>query len=113
MLDDGLPALEELVGLEWPVSGDLSVSEVHTPLLHGYAGFYDESTDEITMSEDLDEHTILHEASHAWFNGDLIRDRWIDEGLAEYYAAAGPRALGLSDESAPTVIEPTAPGASR
>ena len=25
------------------------------------------------MSEDLDDHTILHEASHAWFNGDADR----------------------------------------
>ena len=42
--------------------------EVHTPLLEGYAGFYDSATDEITISEDLDDATIVHEASHAWFN---------------------------------------------
>ena len=111
VLEEGLPALEELVGLPWPVSGDLSVSEVHAPLLHGYAGFYDASTDEIAMSEDLDDHTILHEASHAWFNEDLVRDRWIDEGLAEYYADRVRQTLGLSNEFAPTVIEPTDAGA--
>ncbi len=111
VLEEGLPALEELVGLPWPVSGDLSVSEVHAPLLHGYAGFYDARTDEIAMSEDLDDHTILHEASHAWFNEDLVRDRWIDEGLAEYYADRVRQTLGLSNESAPTVIEPTDAGA--
>jgi hypothetical protein len=111
VLTDGLPALEELVGLQWPVDGDLEVSEVHTPLLHGYAGFYDESTDEITMSEDLDEHTILHEASHAWFNGDLIRDRWIDEGLAEYYAQRVRERLGITSESEPVETTPTAKGA--
>jgi hypothetical protein len=111
VLEKGLPVLEELVGLPWPVSGDLTISEVHTPLLHGYAGFYDAATDDITMSEDLDDHTILHEASHAWFNGALIRDRWIDEGLAEYYADRARTQLGLSDESAPTVVEPTDAGA--
>lgn len=111
VLEEGLPALKELVGLPWPVSGDLAVSEVHAPLLHGYAGFYDASTDEITMSEDLDDHTILHEASHAWFNGDLIRDRWIDEGLAEYYADRVRQKLGLSNEFAPTAVEPGDTGA--
>ncbi len=111
VLTDGLPVLEQLVGLEWPVRGDLSVSEVHTPLLHGYAGFYDETTDEITMSEDLDEHTILHEASHAWFNGDLMRDRWIDEGLAEYYAQRVRQRLGIRSGPDPTPTEPTASGA--
>jgi hypothetical protein len=110
VLEGGLPALEELVGLEWPVDGDLEVSEVHTPLLHGYAGFYDERTDEITMSEDLDEHTILHEASHAWFNGDLIRDRWIDEGLAEYYAQRVRERLGITSASEPVETAPTAKG---
>ena len=111
VLEDGLPVLEELVGLKWPVNGELSVSEIHTPLLHGYAGFYDESTDHITMSEDLDEHTILHEASHAWFNGDLIRDRWIDEGLAELYAQRARERLDIASESDPTVVERTAKGA--
>ena len=111
VLEKGLPVLEEMVGLPWPVNGDLTVSEVHAPLLHGYAGFYDASTDDITMSEVLDDQTILHEASHAWFNGDLIRDRWIDEGLAEYYADRARKQLGLSDEFAPTVVEPTDAGA--
>jgi hypothetical protein len=111
VLEDGLPALEELIGLDWPVDGDLAVSEVHTPLLHGYAGFYDERTDEITMSEDLDEHTILHEASHAWFNGALIRDRWIDEGLAEYYAQRVRERLGIASEAEPTETTSTAKGA--
>ncbi len=60
VLDKGLPVLEEMIGLPWPVSGDLTVSEVHAPLLHGYAGFYDASTDDITMSEVLDDQTILH-----------------------------------------------------
>jgi hypothetical protein len=111
VLGKGLPVLEEMIGLPWPVSGDLTVSEVHAPLLHGYAGFYDTSTDDITMSEVLDDQTILHEASHAWFNGDLIRDRWIDEGLAEYYADRARQELGLSDEFAPTAVEPTDTGA--
>ena len=87
LLRDGVPALVDRIGLAWPVDGSLVISEVHTPLLEGYAGFYDPETDEITISEDLDDLTIIHEASHAWFNKSLFTERWITEGLADEYAA--------------------------
>ncbi len=95
LLSDGLPVLHRLVGLPWPVDGQLEVTEVHTPLLEGYAGFYDPVTHGITMTEDLDDLTILHEASHAWFNDDLFQDRWINEGLADTYAMEALQALHL------------------
>jgi hypothetical protein len=110
VLKDGLPVLEDLIGLQWPVTSDLEITEVHTPLLHGYAGFYDTATDDITMSEDLDEQTILHETSHAWFNGDLLRDRWLDEGLAEYFADRARTKLALTGGFAPTETESNAAG---
>ena len=69
------------------------VSEVYTPLLEGYAGFYDPDTNEITISEDLDDLTIIHETSHAWFNKSLFTERWITEGLADEYAARVLRGL--------------------
>jgi hypothetical protein len=87
VLSSGLPVLSDLVGLPWPVSGTLEVIEIHTPLLEGYGGFYDPDSHTITVSEDLDSQIILHEASHAFFNGRLFRDRWIGEGLADAYSA--------------------------
>ncbi len=93
LLRDGVPALADRIGLPWPVDGSLVISEVHTPLLEGYAGFYDPKTDEITISEDLDDLTIIHEASHAWFNKSLFTERWITEGLADEYAARVLRGL--------------------
>ncbi len=93
LLRDGVPALVDRIGLAWPVDGSLVISEVHTPLLEGYAGFYDPETDEITISEDLDDLTIIHEASHAWFNKSLFTERWITEGLADEYAARVLRGL--------------------
>ena len=86
LLRDGVPELARRIGLPWPVDGPLSVVEVHTPVLEGYAGFYDQASDEITISEDLDDLTIVHEASHAWFNKRLFTERWIGEGLADEYA---------------------------
>ena len=94
ILGEGIPELTARIGLPWPVDGPLSVLEIHTPLLEGYAGFYNPQTDEITISEDLDDVTIIHEASHAWFNRDLFDARWITEGLAETYAAQVVDALG-------------------
>jgi hypothetical protein len=93
LLRDGVPALVDRIGLAWPVDGSLVISEVYTPLLEGYAGFYDPDTDTITISEDLDDMTIIHEASHAWFNKSLFTERWITEGLADEYAARVLRAL--------------------
>ena len=110
-LEDGLPALETLIGLPWPIDDEMVVKEVHTPLLEGYAGFFDPSTEAITMSEELDDQTILHEASHAWFNQTLWADRWIDEGLAEHFADRVRETLGLASESDPTAIDRNAKGA--
>jgi hypothetical protein len=94
LLTKGVPDLVDLIGLDWPVKGPLTVTEVHTPLLEGYAGFYDAQTDRITISEDLDDLTIVHEASHAWFNKSLYTERWITEGLADEYASRVLVALG-------------------
>ena len=87
LLRKGLPALVVLVGLDWPVAGDIEVTEVHTPLLEGYAGIFHVGENRIEISEDLDELTIVHEASHAWFNSGLFVGRWINEGFADEYAS--------------------------
>ena len=106
-LTRAVPDLVSRIGLPWPVDGALSVTEVHTPLLEGYAGFYDSATDTITISEELDDATIVHEASHAWFNGGLFSDRWIDEGLAEEYASRVLKAGG-GTATAPAAVKRTA-----
>ncbi|MCJ7710095.1 MAG: hypothetical protein MUQ32_04615, partial [Chloroflexi bacterium] len=103
VLTDAVPELAERIGLPWPVDGVMSVVEVHSPLLEGYSGFYDSETDEITISEDLDDATTIHEAAHAWFNEGLFTERWINEGLAEEYAARVLVAMG-GDPSEPEAV---------
>jgi hypothetical protein len=106
LLTKGLPELVDETGLPWPVSGDLDVFEVHSPLLEGYAGIFFEGENRIEISEDLDDLTILHESSHAWFNGDLFDGRWINEGFADTYAARSLDAIGLGG-FVPDAVLPT------
>lgn len=105
LLTSGLPRLVSDTGLDWPVEGDLEVFEVHTPLLEGYAGVFLQGQNRIEISEDLDELTILHEASHAWFNGSLFTGRWINEGFADTYAARALEAVGKGGWE-PTDVNP-------
>jgi hypothetical protein len=93
-LDRGLPELLDLIGLPWPVEDELLVTEIYSPLLEGYAGFYDPEEDRIVISEELDTLVIVHELSHAWFNDGLFTGRWISEGQADTYAAVTLEALG-------------------
>ena len=107
LLTRGLPLLVDEIGLKWPLAGDLPVVEVHTPLLEGYAGQFIPSEQRIEIGEDLDDHTIIHEASHAWFNGALFDGRWIDEGLADTYAVRTLDSLVLPDDRRPGPVSPT------
>jgi hypothetical protein len=75
-------------------------------LLEGYAGVFLPGQDKIEISEDLDDLTIVHEASHSWFNPDLFDGRWINEGLANTYGARTLVSLGLPGQN-PGAVSPT------
>jgi hypothetical protein len=93
-LRKGLPKLRELIGLDWPVTHDLNVRERFTPSLEGYAGLFFTDAQRIDVSEDLEPVVIVHEASHAWFDEALFKERWIYEGLAQEYAWRVQTAVG-------------------
>ncbi|MEZ5165439.1 MAG: hypothetical protein R2695_02745 [Acidimicrobiales bacterium] len=88
---DGIPALEEAIGVPWPLEGELQVRETVAPSLAGYGGWYfepEETTQDdatIEVGEDLDHRLLAHELAHAWFNDDFSGERWINEGLAELF----------------------------
>lgn len=94
-LDVSFLALDELVGLPFPLD-DLEILQSVDPRLSGYAGWYLPDQQRIEVSEELDAETLLHEVSHAWFNGELFGERWIAEGLAQEFAS---RALAQSDRA--------------
>ncbi|MBF8290440.1 MAG: hypothetical protein HW391_1408 [Chloroflexi bacterium] len=105
----GLPDLQTLIGLPWPVARQLEVLEVYAPLLEGYSGFFYPDEERIEISEELDELTIIHEGAHAWFNDGLFTERWITEGLADTYAAAVLAGLG-SEHQTPQPVRTTDEG---
>ncbi|MEO5705044.1 MAG: hypothetical protein ABIZ52_01240 [Candidatus Limnocylindrales bacterium] len=109
-LRDTMPALRDLIGLDWPVEHDLDVRERYTPDLEGYAGFFLTKEQRIEVSEDLDPVVIVHEASHAWFNDSLFLERWIYEGLAEEYAWRALSAVGGEDGDAAELPKLDDPG---
>jgi hypothetical protein len=103
-LRKGIPELRELIALPWPVDHDLNVRQRYTPSLEGFAGVFFTDDERIDVSEDLDPVVIVHEASHAWFNGRLFAYRWIYEGLAQEYAWRVQDAVGGDN-----VVPPDAP----
>ena len=90
----GIPVLEELIGQPWPIKSQLQITEATSSYLRGYAGWFSPLDNTIEVGEDLDDETLLHELSHAWFNRGMFTDRWINEGFAEEYAAQALKRLG-------------------
>ncbi len=93
-ITEGVPALESLVGQPWPVTGSVEIREAVTPYLYGYAGWFNPTSRELEMGEDLEPQTIVHELSHAWFNDDWFDERWMSEGFAQEYSGLANEALG-------------------
>ena len=96
LLRRGLPTLQALIGVGYPVSGRLSVEEAATSRLGEYAGIYNRVTGVIRVRYDADGFVTLHEAAHLWFNGDFFEDRWIGEAWAEFYGVTAGRRIGAS-----------------
>ncbi len=107
---DAVPEIATLIGQPWPVPGILTVDETVTQYFEGYSGVFRPETSSVDIGEDLDQTTMLHELTHAWFNDRWFADRWVNEGLAETYAGLmltqlggtprQPEAVGTSDPGA-------------
>jgi hypothetical protein len=93
LMGRGIPELATLIGLPYPVHGQLRVEEAATSRLGEYAGTYNDTTELITVRYDANAVVALHEASHIWFNESLLRGRWIGEAFAEYYGVQAAAAL--------------------
>lgn len=106
---DGVPVLEDLIGIDWPATSTIEVVETASPYLYGYAGWYRPVESVIEVGDELDQHVMLHELAHLWFNDDLFEGRWINEAFADQMAAMAVGELG-GEEPVPEPIDPADPG---
>ena len=108
-VDEGLPALETVIGISVPEQRTLEVVESIDPYLLGFAGWYNLGDTRIEVGNELDDSVMLHELSHAWFNDDLFASRWIAEGLAEEFTAQAQGVLGWEPNALPAPPSMTDP----
>jgi hypothetical protein len=94
LLERGVPALSERIGLPWLGERPLIVAEAINRSTAGYSGRYDPATGRIEIAYYADSFVVLHETAHAWFNGSLLADRWANEGFASWYAQDVATAIG-------------------
>ena len=106
-----VPALVTAIGLDVPVDA-VALYETVTPYLYGYAGWYNRQKHRVDIGDDLEAIVVVHELSHMWFNEQLIDSRWVDEGLAQEFAAQAVHASG-GDALDPTTPDTSSPAAIR
>jgi len=80
-----LPLLAQQIGLPWSRPRGLIVQEAVSRSTGGYAGLFDPAKGIVEVAYYADGFVVLHEAAHAWFNGQLLADRWANEAFASYY----------------------------
>ncbi len=105
LFQKGLPVLGTAIGLRYPRVEPLIVQEAVSRTLGGYAGLFDPSSGRIDVDYAAGPFVILHEASHIWFNGSLLADRWANEAFASHYAAVAAKAIGVDAHPDPLTPE--------
>ena len=85
-VEDTLPTLEELIGTPIPAEG-LTIVEVASQALGGYAGDFSNRSGNVRVGEQADDPIVItHELAHAWFNHQTLGEKWMYEGAAEWVA---------------------------
>jgi hypothetical protein len=85
-VEDTLPVLEQLIGTPIPADG-LTIVEVASQALGGYAGDFSNRSGNVRVGEQADDPIVItHELAHAWFNQRTLGEKWMYEGAAEWVA---------------------------
>jgi hypothetical protein len=99
LLERALPALAADTGLPWPDTEPTIVREAATRSAGGHASLFDPAQDLIEIAYWADDMAVLHGATHGWFNGGLLADRWANEGFASLFAERAAAALDVKARS--------------
>ena len=95
LFTDALPVLREDIGLPWPIEDPLVIHETAGRDPDASAGVYDPALKRMDVAYWADRGVVIHQAAHGWFNGDLLADRWANEGFATFYALRTAAKLGV------------------
>jgi hypothetical protein len=104
MVEQGVPVLADAIGLPWVADRPFVVAEAVSQSGAGYAGKYDPESATVEIAYYASPLVTLHETAHAWFDGNLLADRWANEGFAAYYALDA--AAKLKIKAAPATLTP-------
>ena len=94
LFTEALPALRADIGLPWPADEPLVVHETAGREADASAGIYDAAQNRMDVAYWADPGAVIHQVAHGWFNGDLLADRWANEGFASFYALRAAAELG-------------------
>ena len=89
-----LPVLRGDIGLPWPADDPLVIHETASRTPDASAGVFDPAENRMDVAYWADRGVVIHQAAHGWFNGDLLADRWANEGFASLYALRAAEKLG-------------------
>ena len=108
-----LDELESLLGPSPVLSSPISLVDVRSDSLRGYAGSYGSATATVRFDSRLSQHTLVHELVHVWANDDVFAETWLSEGMAEFVAGyvehgyeAGAHDRETADRRGPSLREP-------
>ena len=107
LLQRALPVLGSQIGLPWPTDAPLEVRETIARDENGVASItgrdnaavFDPAAMRLDVPFTADASAVLHGVAHAWFNADLIADRWIADGFALLYAEQAGTAIDVPVDS--------------
>ena len=102
LAQEALPLIEQEVGLPYPGTGQLILTETVTADATGFAEGA-AGGNEILVAFDQPPFTALHQVAHRWLSSTLIEDRWIREGMASNVAARVAGQLAVEPPYDPVV----------
>jgi hypothetical protein len=94
LFTDALPVLRSDIGLPWPAVEPLLIHETAGRAADAAAGAFDPARNRMDVAYWADSGAVIHQAAHGWFNGNLLADRWANEGFATFYALRAAAKLG-------------------
>ena len=95
LLKKALPALADAIGLPYPRTDAIAVEEAVSRALDGSASVYDPAAKTLRIAYTAAPEVLVREAAHLWFDGSVVADRWMVEGLASLAADGAAKRLGL------------------